>query len=203
MIHVIDYKVGNIGSVVNMLNYLGAKVVVANRPEDIEKANKLILPGVGAFDTGASALKNTGFNEAILEAVQGRNATVLGICLGMQLLMEYSEEGDCPGLGLFAGGVKKIPVNNESMRIPHMGWNTVEIVKANSLINSCGDAPHRFYFVHSYFVDCLDSQEVIGLTSYGSKFASMIEKDNVLGVQFHPEKSHRFGKELFRNFLAA
>lgn len=186
-----------------MLNYLGSKVVVASSPKEIENASKLILPGVGAFDAGATSLKNTGFDEAILSAVKERNAMVLGICLGMQLLMEHSEEGECSGLGLISGGVKKIVIDRERMRIPHMGWNEVEIVRPNLLINNSHDSRNRFYFVHSYHVQCNHDQDVVGLTAYGSKFASMIEKDRVLGVQFHPEKSHRFGKELFRNFLAA
>lgn len=203
MIHVIDYKIGNIGSVVNMLNHLGSAVTIASSPKDLEKADKIILPGVGAFDAGVEALKNSGFDEAIKNSVNKNNVMLLGICLGMQLLMEFSEEGDSPGLGLVSGHVKKIIIENEKMRIPHMGWNSVEVVRTSKLLTHALENERRFYFVHSYYVSCNDKDDVVGLTSYGSKFTSIFEKDRVMGVQFHPEKSHRYGKELLKNFMAA
>lgn len=203
MIHVIDYKIGNIGSVVNMLHHLGAQVTVASCPKDIEGADKIILPGVGSFDAGVAALRNSGFDEALKQVVSERNSMLLGICLGMQLLMDHSEEGDSPGLGLVAGAVKKIAIEHDKMRIPHMGWNTVEVTRNSRLLDSSLSEERRFYFVHSYYVDCSDEHDVVGVTSYGSRFTSMFEKDRIMGVQFHPEKSHRYGKELFKNFVAA
>lgn len=201
MIHVIDYKIGNIGSVINMLHHLGADVCIASRPKDIEFADKIILPGVGSFDAGVAALNHSGFGEAIKEAVN-RQTYVLGICLGMQLLMEFSEEGGSPGLGIVPGHVKKFTKEQESMRIPHMGWNTVDIIKKSRLFQRDKDLENRFYFVHSYYVLCSHEEDRVGLTSYGSKFTSVFERQRVMGVQFHPEKSHRYGKELFKNFMA-
>lgn len=203
MIHVIDYQIGNIGSVVNMLNHIGAKAVVATSPKDLERAEKIILPGVGAFDAGMEALQNLGFDEAIKNAVADNKAMLLGICLGMQLLMEFSEEGDKPGLGLVPGHVKKFTAEHEKMRIPHMGWNVVDVVRTNRLFNQNLIEANKFYFVHSFFVNCSDDKDVIGLTPYGSKFTSAFERQTVLGVQFHPEKSHSYGKALFKNFMEA
>jgi len=201
MIHVIDYKTGNIGSVVNMLSHLGADVVVASTPKEIMDASKIILPGVGSFDAGVNALQETGFYEEIKIAVRQKNVMLLGICLGMQLLMESSEEGVLPGLGLVPGHVKKIEIENEKMRIPHMGWNTVDVVRNNRLLGCSSEEDSRFYFVHSYYVSCKNENDSVGVTSYGSKFTSILESGRVMGVQFHPEKSHRYGKELLKNFL--
>lgn len=203
MIHVIDYNIGNIGSVVNMLRHIGADVHIATKPDDLIHAEKIILPGVGSFDAGVAALHRLGFAEAIQKAVHEQKAYLLGICLGMQLLMEFSEEGDSPGLGLVPGHVKKFLAEHKAMRIPHMGWNNVEPINKGRLLNHAQGDEYRFYFVHSYFVHCTNTQDTVGLTTYGSKFTSILEHDRIMGVQFHPEKSHRFGKELFKNFVAA
>lgn len=203
MIHVIDYNIGNIGSVVNMLRHIGAAVTIATKPEQIHNADKIILPGVGAFDAGVAALKSTGFDEAIQQVVRNDKVFLLGICLGMQLLMESSEEGMSAGLGLVQGQVKKFVIENKSMRIPHMGWNTVQAVNKGRLLTNAQDDAFRFYFVHSYYVHCTNPSDSVGVTSYGPNFTSVFEKDRIMGVQFHPEKSHRYGKQLFKNFVAA
>jgi glutamine amidotransferase len=203
MIHIIDCKIGNIGSVANMLQHIGAEVVIATTPAEIANASKIILPGVGAFDAGVFALHQSGFDVAIKNRVQNSEAMILGICLGMQLLMEQSEEGLSYGLGLVPGEVKKIVIETEKMRVPHMGWNTVDVIRNNRLLGMMPDEDRRFYFVHSYCVSCKDELDSVGSTLYGSPFTSMIERDRIMGVQFHPEKSHRYGKELLKNFLVA
>jgi glutamine amidotransferase len=199
---VIDYGVGNIGSIQNMLKKLGAKSEVASTEAAIELATKIILPGVGAFDTGMTHLNQSGLRPALNNAVINKKVPVLGICLGMQLMTSGSEEGELPGLGWVpARTIRFAPAENETMKIPHMGWNVVTKSK-KSPITELMKEDSRFYFVHSYHVNCLDRDDVLMSTKYGSvEFDAAFERENILGFQFHPEKSHQFGMSLLQTFL--
>lgn len=194
-----DYGIGNISSVRNMLRKAGGDAHVSSDPRLLEKADKLILPGVGAFDRGAEALTKTGIGEAICRAVN-QGSSVLGICLGMQLLMDGSDEGVLPGLGLVPGWAHHFPADMNH-KVPHMGWNYVSPIKPSALFDQEDKKP-RFYFVHSYYAECAEIQDVAANTHYGFNFASAFSRNNIYGVQFHPEKSHRFGLELFRRFIS-
>ena len=199
---VVDHGAGNISSVLNMLRRLGCDPDVARTPDEVSKATKLILPGVGAFDAAMRKIEDLGLADPIREFAEvGRG--VLGICLGMQLLSEGSAEGSVPGLGLVAGRAEKFATDGpELLRLPHMGWNTVQPEAQSRLLG--GMAPDaRFYFAHSYHVVCRDRSDVAGRTTYGAPFVSVIEKANVWGTQFHPEKSHRHGEQVLSRFLSA
>lgn len=199
---IIDYSVGNLGSVLNMLKKVGAtNVKCSNKESDILSANKIILPGVGSFDHGMSKLKENGIDLLLKQVSVEKNIQIMGICLGMQLLTEGSEEGELPGLGLINGRVKRF--NNEQnphMKIPHMGWNVINPYKEHYLLADL-QKESRYYFVHSYYVECENSEDILMTSKYGKEFVSAFQKDNVIGCQFHPEKSHRFGIQLFRNFV--
>jgi len=202
---IVDYGVGNIASIVKMLQKAGAHVQLTDDPGVVLAAERLILPGVGAFDSCASALRSKeGLIEAITEKVAGLGCPLLGICVGMQLLVSNSEEGECAGLGLIEGTARRfdfgeIP-SRAALRVPHMNWAPVEFAPASRLFSS--DQLHRrFYFVHSYHVVCANIDHVSAWATYGYRFAAAVERGNIFGVQFHPEKSHRFGLELFRRFL--
>lgn len=197
---IINYGMGNVASVANMVRYIGGEARISTSPDEVRAAPILILPGVGAFDAGIRSLRETGMDTAIHEAVTDNSATLLGICLGMQLLMDSSEEGQLPGLGLVPGRVKRFQVHEQGLRVPHMGWNTVQPARSSSLFEPTVNE-HRFYFVHSYHVECDEQEDIAGVTQYGYDFTSAIEHDNICGVQFHPEKSHRFGMRLFKHFL--
>ena len=200
MIVIIDYKTGNIGSLANMLKKIGAKAVVSSNPEEIKKAEKLILPGVGAFDVGMENLKNLGLVSLLKDRVRNKKTPILGICLGMQLFAQKSKEGTLPGLGWIEGEVKKFKFNNNKFKIPHMGWNTIEIKKEDTLFKNM-EGELRFYFVHSYYFVPFKKDNVLATTNYGINFTSIIKKENIIGVQFHPEKSHKFGMKLLDNFV--
>jgi glutamine amidotransferase len=202
MITIVDYNVGNIGSIQNMLKKLGAESVVASHPFEIERATKIILPGVGAFDEGMTQLNKSGLRSALDTAVKQRLVPVAGICLGMQLMTEGSEEGELPGLGwVSAKTIRFLPAPNETMKVPHMGWCDVTKVKNSPAIELLDDEP-RFYFVHSYHVDCRIREDVLFSAQYGSvRFDAAFESGNILGFQFHPEKSHRFGMTLLKAFV--
>jgi glutamine amidotransferase len=199
-ITIVDYGMGNIASVKNMIEYIGGKAIVSSSPEQIAESEKIILPGVGAFDAGVRALQQSGMEKAIEIAINDNNSFILGICLGMQLLMESSEEGCLPGLGLVPGRVKRFQLNDFGLRVPHMGWNSIQQARTSRLFDS-NDEEQRFYFVHSYHVECDETQDITGITHYGYDFTSAFEHKRVLGVQFHPEKSHRFGMNLLKRFL--
>jgi glutamine amidotransferase len=196
---VIDYGVGNIASVLNMIHFVGGDARASTSPNEVREAPLLVLPGVGSFDAGITALRTTGMDAAITEAVAG-GATILGICLGMQLFMESSEEGALPGLGLVRGRAKRFQVQDLRLRVPHMGWNIVRPIRPSTLFDLEADE-QRFYFVHSYYVECDNPHDIAGVTQYGREFTSALEHGRVLGVQFHPEKSHRFGMTLFKRLL--
>lgn len=199
MITIVDYGMGNIGSVANMIRHVGGESRITPDPAAVAKADKLILPGVGHFDAGMSALRGTGLDEAVKAAAR-RGAALLGICLGMQLLLEGSEEGVAKGLDLVPGRAHRFALDGR-LRVPHMGWARVQPVRPSRLFELDADE-QRFYFVHSYHTHCGGAEDVVALTEYGQTFVSAYERDNIMGVQFHPEKSHKFGMALFRRFLS-
>lgn len=201
-ITIIDYGVGNLGSIQNMLKKLGAQSEIATDVGAIERATKIILPGVGAFDAGMTQLNQSGLRPALDAAVLQKRVPVSGICLGMQLMTEGSEEGSLPGLGWVpAKTIRFLPEPNETMKIPHMGWSIVTKAKQSPVLDLLEDES-RFYFVHSYHVDCINRADVLLTAQYGSvHFDAAFERVNILGFQFHPEKSHRFGMALLKAFL--
>lgn len=196
-VSLVSYGLGNLGSVVNMLKRVGAESRLVSTPDEILASERLLLPGIGAFDTGMRMLDERGLTPAIKEfAATGK--PVLGICLGMQLLLDSSEEGQAAGLGLIPGRSLRIPEEG-GVRVPHMGWNLVEPTHDDALVADL-PADSRFYFVHSYRVVPDDDGHILGITRYGVPFASMVRAGNVMGAQYHPEKSHDFGKRILRNF---
>jgi len=201
MITIIDYKTGNLGSIQNILKKIGEQSIVTSDKDEIARAKKLILPGVGAFDTGMKNLNDLGLVEVLNEKVLNDKTPVLGICLGMQLLSGGSEEGSLKGLGwIDAKAVRFSFTDTVEYKIPHLGWNFIKQHKPSRLLdNMYADA--RFYFVHSYFIQAGSSQDVLTSTTYETEFTSAVEKDNIMGVQFHPEKSHKFGMKLLKNFV--
>ena len=202
MIAIVDYGVGNLGSIQNMLKKLGAQSEIASDVSTIERATKIILPGVGAFDSGMTQLNQSGLRHALDVAVLQKRVPVAGICLGMQLMTEGSEEGALPGLGwVSANTIRFVPSANEIMKIPHMGWSVVAKAKQSPMLELLDD-DSRFYFVHSYHVNCRDREDVLLIAQYGSvSFDAAFERENILGFQFHPEKSHRFGMTILKAFL--
>ena len=201
MLTIIDYGLGNLNSVTNMIRHVGGTCRVTGDPGELADAEKLILPGVGAFDRGMEALRGTGIADALSVAVLERKKPILGICLGMQLMANRSGEGSLPGLGWLDAEVRKFCFLAQSeLKIPHMGWNTVSIIKTNPLIDS-SMGQLRFYFVHSYHMACTDSADVLATAHHGLDFCAAFQKNNIFGVQFHPEKSHRFGMALMKRFL--
>lgn len=202
MIVIVNYDVGNLGSIQNMLKKIGSPAVISRDPGDIRKADKLILPGVGAFDPGMKKLLSFGLDSILKERVIDAKVPILGICLGFQLLTKSSEEGVVPGLGWFDAKTVKfdIPSDQPHLKIPHMGWNYPQVIRPGSLFQDLGKDP-RFYFVHSYCVKSNNSSLITTQTNHGTRFDSSLEKDHILGVQFHPEKSHRFGMKLLQNFV--
>ncbi len=197
---IVDYGLGNTGSILNMLRHLEIDAAISNSIDEIKKAKRLILPGVGAFDHGMKNLISSGIGEVLTEMVMAKKIPVLGICLGMQLMTLRSSEGMATGMGWInastIGFDRDIAVK---LRVPHTGWNTVEIKKENDLLKDMPD-DSRFYFVHSYHLQCHDKTLAAGRTHYGEWFDSVIAHENIFGCQFHPEKSHRFGMKIFENF---
>jgi glutamine amidotransferase len=201
MIVIVDYKMGNLGSVANMLKKIGAKAIISRASDDILGADKLILPGVGAFDNGMRNIAELGLRDVLNKKVIEMRAPVLGICLGMQLLTEKSEEGVLPGLGWVPAETVRFRFGeqNQRLKIPHMGWNTIEFSNSSSLLSNM-PPDSRFYFVHSYYVKCRNDRNVAAWTTHGHAFCSIVNKAHIWGAQFHPEKSHRFGMQLLANF---
>ncbi len=200
MIGIVDYGLGNLASVTNMLRRVGASSILASRPEEIGRADKLILPGVGAFDHGMARLEATGLLDALNERVLEARVPVLGLCLGMQLFTRGSEEGRRPGLGWLPAETRRLQPADSRMKVPHMGWADVRAVRAHPLLQEA-EPELRFYFVHSYHVVCDDRQSVVAEADHGLAFCAVACAGNIMGVQFHPEKSHRFGMKLLRNFV--
>ena len=197
---IVDYGMGNIASVRNMIKKIGGNSIFTSNKDEIFKSERIILPGVGAFDAGMSALKSSGLDEVLVSAADN-GSNILGICLGFQLLFNSSEEGKLSGLGLVNGKVKKF--NNTSLRVPHMGWNIIKATSNSILFDKDKNRDQRFYFVHSYFAECEDISDISATCFYGDDFTCAVEKQNILGVQFHPEKSHKFGMELLKRYLYA
>lgn len=201
MITIIDYGAGNIGSVLNMIRHVGGQAEVTGSAAGVLGAKKILLPGVGSFDNAMTRLAGLGLVGPLKERAQS-SVPFLGICLGMQLLANESEEGRMVGLGLIPGRVRRFGFAGEAakLKIPHMGWNRVTPVRSHPLGLGLGEGA-RFYFVHSYYFDCEHSEDVLFRSDYGHEFTSGVQRGNVMGVQFHPEKSHRYGMQLIRNFV--
>ena len=199
---IVDYGMGNIGSIQNMLKYLGADSIVTSDKKEIENADKLILPGVGHFKSAMDNINKLGIKEILSYKVLEEKKPILGICLGMQLMCSFSEEGGVKGLSYIDSLVKKFNfLDDNELKVPHMGWNKVKLINNQSQIFKKSLEGSKFYFVHSYYVKCNDSSNVLTKTDYGLNFDSSFENGNIFGVQFHPEKSHRYGINLFNNFL--
>lgn len=202
IISILDYGISNLGSINNMLLKIGARTRIVSKEEDVLSAEKLIIPGVGAFDNGIKALKQLRLIEPI-KKIAKKDIPILGICLGMQLLGSGSEEGDLEGLSIIPGFTKKFKFNQNkfNFKIPHMGWNFINPDQKHSLLSNL-DNQSRFYFVHSYHFIPKDPINSLAKTNYGYDFTSIIFSRNVFGTQFHPEKSHKFGKILLKNFAS-
>ena len=202
MITIIDYGMGNLGSVTNMLKKIGFKSVISSNIEEIRNSEKIILPGVGAFDTAIKRIDELGLRDVIKEAALIKKTPLLGICLGMQLLMDDSKEGNLEGLGLINGNTLNFKNNvDSSLKIPHMGWNNVTISKKCRLTEGFTE-DFRFYFVHSYYVKVKNLEDSMLKCDYGISFDAAICRDNIFGAQFHPEKSHKFGMQFLKNFAS-
>jgi len=204
MIKILDYGMGNTASMLNMIRKAGGQAELCTSPSGLESASVIILPGVGSFDNGMTKLARSGFLEALRYKVIEEKIPFLGVCLGMQLIFESSEEGRLPGLGWIDGNVTRFDFagvhGNERLKVPHMGWNLVH-PKTYENIFAGLEYEARFYFVHSYHVNCAHSSDILATTDYGYKFTCAVRHDNIWGAQFHPEKSHRFGIQFFKNFL--
>lgn len=201
MIAIIDYGLGNILAFANVYKRLNIPVTVAKAPADLNGATKLILPGVGAFDHAMKLLQDAGMREPLDQLVLQQKVPVLGICVGMQILANGSDEGSLPGLGWIPGQVKAFctTAGAAEMPLPHMGWNDVQPAAGHALFKGMeNDA--RFYFLHSFYFECTQPQHAVARASYGIDFSCAVQSENVYGVQFHPEKSHHFGMNLLKNF---
>lgn len=200
MIKIIDYGMGNLGSIHNMFKHIGVESVITDDLGEIKSAKKLLLPGVGSFDKAMRRINEMGLREVLDEKAHVEKIPVMGICLGMQLLTGGSEEGNEKGLDWIEADTVKFRFENNHYKIPHMGWNLVHPQKQIPLIDDLPEEP-RFYFVHSYYVKVKNEENTLLKTTYGDiEFDSGIVKDNIFGLQFHPEKSHKFGMKLFENF---
>jgi imidazole glycerol-phosphate synthase subunit HisH len=202
MIVIIDYGMGNIGSIMNMIKKAGGESTFTSDHTIIREAEKLILPGVGSFDNGMKNLADKKLIDVLNQKVLGEKTKVLGICLGMQLMSAKSEEGQLSGLGwLDAETVRfQFSSGDSDLRIPHMGWNSICLKKEHFLFQNMPEDP-SFYFVHSYHIVCHDNTDVLCTTPYGGDFVSAASRDNIMATQFHPEKSHKYGLQLIRNFV--
>lgn len=200
-IFIVNYGVGNLGSIVNMFKKIGFKAVASSDEETLQIADKLILPGVGAFDAGMKKLHETGLIPVLNELVLEKKVPVLGLCLGLQLMTQKSAEGVEEGLGWFDAETIRFQFDtkNSQLKIPHMGWNNISIRREHKLFTNFEEEA-RFYFVHSYHVVSHDENLVLAETEYGYTFPSILQKENIFGAQFHPEKSHKFGMKLLKNF---
>jgi glutamine amidotransferase len=201
MITIIDYGSGNIRAIGNIYDTLKIDYKIASSPEEVVGAEKIFLPGVGAFDETISRLDSTGFREILDIEVLQNKVPIIGICVGMQILAESSDEGKLSGLGYIKGKVKKMDASllNQKPKLPHLGWNSIQIVRQNLLLNNI-DANFGFYFLHSYYFECENEEDILTTTHYGKSFTSAVNHNNVYGIQFHPEKSHKNGINLLHNF---
>jgi glutamine amidotransferase len=203
MITIVNYGSGNIQAIGNIYKRLNIPFAIVDKPESLETATKLILPGVGAFDKTMQQLIDSGLKEKLDDLVLKKKTPVLGICVGMQIMAKASEEGNLPGLGWIDGYVKKIDTLRFTQKphVPHMGWNTIKPVLDHSLLKNI-DRDLGFYFLHTYYFSCLHEKNILCTTEYGAKFASGVFLENIFGMQFHPEKSHSNGIQLLKNFAS-
>lgn len=192
--------ISNLGAVANMVRKCGGHPHITNEPNDLFHANRIILAGVGSFDAGMSSLQEGGWIQPLHQLAKYGNVPILGICLGMQLMCRRSEEGHSPGLGWFDADVKLIESDSQNLKVPHMGWNTIQILKTDDLLHK-SFVEQRYYFVHSYHVVCDDPMDVLATAFYGGELTAAISRDRLFGTQFHPEKSHRFGMEVINSFM--
>ncbi|GEM55130.1 imidazole glycerol phosphate synthase subunit HisH [Flavobacterium branchiophilum NBRC 15030 = ATCC 35035] len=200
MIGIIDYNMGNSGSVKRKFDRLQSNSFVSNNIAELSKADKLVMPGVGHFGNAIEQIKKLNLWDFINESVLIKKKPILGICLGMQIMAKTSEEGNEEGFGWFDANVIKFKVSDTfQFKIPHIGWNETFIQKKSKLFDNISN--NDFYFVHSYHIECNDKQDILTTTNYDYEFVSAIEKDNIFGCQFHPEKSHSQGDQLFKNFI--
>ncbi len=201
MIHVLDLGLGNPLPVVRMVERAGGKPTLTADSDDLDANSIVVVPGVGAFDAGMSRIRDRGFDAALQEIAASENGRILGLCLGMQLLLASSDEGKTRGLGLVPGSVKRLPPD-PAIRLPHMGWNFTHVERKTTVTEALPPGP-RFYFAHAYFADIEERQAVTLSVHHGITFCAAFEVGNVFGAQFHPEKSHRYGLQFMRGFLAA
>jgi glutamine amidotransferase len=204
MITIIDYGLGNIQAFLNIYKELHVPAQVARNKDDLEGASKLILPGVGHFDYAMQKFNTSGMREEIERLVLKNKVTTLGICVGMQMMADFSEEGVETGLGWIKGTIKNLKAilknkDEHNLPLPHMGWNKVTS-NHKRLFNNLNSNDLEFYFLHSYYFDCTSKKNYIANTRYGSNFCCAVNSENIFGVQFHPEKSHHFGVQLLKNF---
>lgn len=202
MVAVIDYGLGNVKAIANMLQRIGCQTVIVSDASELRSADRIILPGVGSFDEAMVRLAERGYVRALREAVVQHGTPILGICLGMQLLTSKSEEGRLPGFGWLDAQTERFRFAPAArhLKTPHMGWNRVTVLRESGLFRNGGEQP-RFYFAHSYHVTCNRTEDVVAVTRYGQDFAATVQRENVFGVQFHPEKSHRYGMAILAEFL--
>lgn len=201
MIKIIDYGLGNISAFANVYRELDIAFEVVQSSESLASATKIILPGVGSFDKAMQLLNQSGMREMLDQKVLVDRIPVLGICVGMQMMANHSEEGTEKGLGWIDGSVKKIDVSyfEQETHLPHMGWNSLEVARSSKLLNGL-EKNSRFYFLHSFYFECRKLEDVLAYATYGKKFPSIVNSNHIFGVQCHPEKSHAYGQQLLKNF---
>ena len=202
MIKIVDYGIGNIAAFLSLFKKLGIPAERASTPEELRKASKIILPGVGSFDHAMQRLNQSGLRPFIEENTLSYKKPILGVCVGMQMLAEKSDEGSMAGLNLIPGRVRSFKENAilNSHPIPHMGWNTINPVADSKVFDAELSKQEQFYFLHSYYFDATDKQHVIATCEYGIKFDAVVAKDNIYGIQCHPEKSHEWGERFLKRF---
>jgi imidazole glycerol-phosphate synthase subunit HisH len=204
MIHIIDYGTGNIQAFINLFKRLGVNVQRVSSPNQLNNVDRIILPGVGHFDHAMYSLNHSGLRSKLEELVLGNQVPLLGICVGMQILANESDEGELSGLNWVPGhirGFNNLPKISQNVRIPHMGWNELEININSKLFSKGFEEKPQFYFLHSYYFDAKNKSHVIATSNYGLNFDAAISYKNIYGVQFHPEKSHYWGEQIIKNFL--
>ena len=201
MIGIVDYGVGNVLAFANMYKRMNIPCRVISTNSDLSAADRVILPGVGSFDFAMSKLNDSGLRGCLERAVVEDKVPLLGVCVGMQMLAEDSDEGELPGLGWISGSVKRfsLSADGRAIRAPHMGWNDLSISRNTSLLRDL-DNDAWFYYLHSYYFECADPSHELACCDYGMRFSCAVNRDNIFGVQFHPEKSHDYGAKLLRNF---